>query len=213
MAERTEGQQRSFDQPPTEGLTPEEDRELAALLGKWTGGRISTPVFTEIARMSPQAIVEVVIFRMNDGVLETLLIPRPEDDIVWPGMYHTPGAALRTADFHRDDDNPLNGPFERIQRGELGSEFKESPKFAGRLHRLGGRGPEVAEVYIAELPEDVQTPEAHIWYPAADLPNNPKFIQHQLGHVQIAERVYGFLSAISGVSLRDNSQEVDQFQN
>ena len=131
----------------TDGLTLEEDGELARLLSKWNGGRISTPVFTELARMIPQPIVEVVLFRGNDNVLETLLIPRPADDIVWPGMLHTPGAAVRTSDFRREDKNPLNGVFERIQRGELNSDFAYTPVFADRLHRLGDRGPEVAEVY------------------------------------------------------------------
>lgn len=169
----------------TEGLTLEEDRELAALLSKWTGGRISTPVFTELARMIPQPIVEVVVFRKNDETLETLLIPRPEEDIVWPGMYHTPGAALHATDYRRDDKDPLNGAFERIQRGELNSEFAGTPIFAGRLHRLGDRGPEVVEVYIAELSES-SAQQNHLWYPVEQLAQNPKFIQHQLGHVMIA---------------------------
>lgn len=203
MTERAEGQQPGSEYPPTEGLTLSEDRELTALLSKWTGGRISTPIFTELARMIPQAIVEVVVFRMNEGKLETLLIPRPEDDIVWPGMFHTPGAALRTSDFYRVDNNPLNGPFERIQRGELGAEFKESPTFAGRLHRLGGRGPEVAEVYIAELPDEANSQQNHIWYPVEDLGNNSKFIQHQLGHVLIAASKYA--ESTSG----DNPEKVD----
>ncbi len=176
--------------PPTEGLTLEEDQELVALLAKLRGGRISTPVFTELARIIPQSIVEVVVFRRNGGRLETLLIPRPEDDIVWPGMYHTPGAALRASDFQREDQSPLNGPFERIQRGELNSEFAHNPTFAGRLHRLGGRGPEVAEVYFAELPEDSALPQNHLWYPVEQLAQNQKFIQHQLGHVMIAAEQY-----------------------
>ena len=43
---------------PTDGLTPEEDLKLAILLLKWAGGRISTPVFTQLARMIPQPLVE-----------------------------------------------------------------------------------------------------------------------------------------------------------
>lgn len=203
MVERADGQQPGSEYPSTEGLTLSEDRELTALLSRWTGGRISTPVFTELARIIPQSIVEVVVLRVNDGKLETLLIPRPEDDIVWPGMFHTPGAALRTADFNRDDNNPLNGPFERIQRGELGTEFKADPTFAGRLHRLGGRGPEVAEVYIAELPDSADSQPNHVWYSVEDLAENPKFIQHQLGHVQLAAMKY--LESLSG----DNSQKVN----
>ena len=173
----------------TDGLTLEEDGELARLLSKWNGGRISTPVFTELARMIPQPIVEVVLFRKNGEILETLLIPRPADDIVWPGMLHTPGAAIRTSDFHREDQNPLNGVFERIQHGELNSDFAYTPVFAGRIHRLGDRGPEVAEVYFTELPEGSYQ-QHHVWYPVDKLAENPKFIQHQLGHVMIAAGFY-----------------------
>ena len=135
--------------------------------------------------MNPQPIVEVVLFRKNGEILETLLIPRPADDIVWPGMLHTPGAAIRTADFYREDKNPVNGAFERIQRGELNSDFAYTPSFAGRLHRLGDRGPEVAEVYFTELPAGSYL-QHHIWYPVDELAENPKFIQHQLEHVTIA---------------------------
>lgn len=172
---------------PTEGLTLQEDKELAVLLAKWTGGRISTPVFTELARMIPQPIVEVVIFRKNGETLETLLIPRPEDDIVWPGMYHTPGTALRLSDYYRDDENPLNGAFERIQNGELQNEFAFNPIFLGRLHRLTNvRGAEVAEIYMTEFREGVILPDGHHWYPVDQLASNQDFIQGQLGHVMLA---------------------------
>ena len=118
-------------QSATEGLTSEEDDQLVHLLSKWTGGRISTPVFTQLAGMIPQPIVEVVFLRVNNEKLETLLIPRPEDDIVWPGMVHTPGTALRAADFHREDRYPLDGAFERIRR-EVNNQFAYPPTFAGR---------------------------------------------------------------------------------
>ena len=178
-----------LEQFATDGLTLEEDGEVDKLLSKWNGGRISTPVFTELAKMIPQPIVEVVLFRKNGAILETLLIPRPADDIVWPGMLHTPGAAIRTSDFHREDQNPLNGVFERIQHGELNSDFAYTPVFAGRIHRLGDRGPEVAEVYFTELPEGSYQ-QHHVWYPVDKLAENPKFIQHQLGHVMIAAGFY-----------------------
>lgn len=173
----------------TDGLTQEEDLELATLLSKWNGGRISTPVFTELARIIPQPIVEVVLFRRNGEMLETLLIPRPADDIVWPGMLHTPGAAIRTADFHREDQNPLNGVFERIEHGELNSDFAYTPVFVGRLYRLGARGSEVAEVYFSELLERLQRRD-HVWCPVDKLAENPKFIQHQLGYVTTAAEQY-----------------------
>lgn len=181
---------------PTEGLTIKEDRELTRILKKWEGGRISTEVFTELARMIPQPIVEVVILRDANGTVETLLIPRPHDDIVWPGKYHAPGAALRTADFFRKDGNPVNGPFERIQSGELNSPFRDTPTYVDRFHRIGDRGPEVAEVYMAELPKGTVIPSDHKWVAVDVLKDNPNFIQHQIPHIMRAAekfrgRMYG----------------------
>lgn len=175
-----------LEQFATDGLTPEEDRQLASLLSKWKGGKISTPVFTELARIIPQPIVEVVLFRESDGVLETLLIPRPKDDIVWPGMVHTPGTALRASDWGWADKNPLQGAFERIGHGELHNEFEDSPIFAGRLYRDGDRGPEVVEIYIAELAQGSELMEGQEWCPVDKLSENPKFIQGQLGQVVLA---------------------------
>lgn len=186
--------ERSWNQPEqfaTDGLSLEEDRELANFLSKWQGGRISTPVFTELAKMTPQPIVEGVLFRFNNGELETLLIPRPSDDIVWPGMVHTPGTALRVSDFLREDQNPLNGAFERIRSSELNNQFAYEPVFVGRLHRhTDVRGAEVAEIYLTELREDSVLQPDHIWYPVQKLANNPRFIQGQLGHVNLAAEQY-----------------------
>ncbi len=181
--ERLRNQQEQF---TTDGLTPEEDRELVKLLSKWKGGKISTPVFTELARIIPQSIVEVVLFRENDGFLETLLIPRPKNDIVWPGMMHTPGTARRASDYRRADKEPLNGAFERIQHGELHGKFADTPIFAGRLDRDGDRGPENVEVYVADMKENFELLEGQEWYRVDKLSENSKFIQGQLGHVFLA---------------------------
>jgi|GEM_PF-1057088 hypothetical protein len=178
-----------LEQFSTDGLSLEEDRKLVELLSKWKGGRISTPVFTEIARMIPQPIVEVVLFRESEGVLETLLIPRPVDDIVWPGMYHTPGTALRASDYSREDQNPLNGSFERIQNGEIEGKFRSAPIFIGRLYGLSRRGPSVSEIYFTELADGFDRPH-HLWYPVDKLAENPQFIQEQLKHVLWAAEQY-----------------------
>ncbi len=140
--------------------------------------------------MIPQPIVEVVIFRLNAGELETLVIPRPSDDIMWPGMVHTPGAAIRRSDFLREDNNPINGPFERIQRGELKSQFVGEPQFIGRIHRMVDRGPEVAEIYIADIDENPEQQTNHIWHPVFQLAHNENFIQSQLNHVLMAAQHY-----------------------
>lgn len=190
MSERLEENNQEPTYFPTEGLTLEQDRQLVQLLKLWSGGSISTPVFTELARMTPQAIVELVIFRMNNGVLETLIIPRPEDDVVWPGKFHTPGTALRLADFNREDRNPLNGAFERIKRSEVNIEFEE-PVFVRRLHVLTERrGAEVSEIYITEPKEGFELAPNHQWYPVEQLGSNPDFISHQLPFIRIAAEHY-----------------------
>jgi hypothetical protein len=178
------------DRLPTDGLTAAEDEVLTQLLSKFAGGRISTPVFTELARITPQPIVELVIMRERDGVLETLLIPRPKDDIMWPGMYHTPGSALRASDFHREDNEPLNGAFERIITGELQANLVDTPQFAGNFRRMTARGPEFGVAYLAEVEENSQPTPGHIWYPVEKLAENSQFIQHQLGHVKMAVDIY-----------------------
>ncbi len=55
---------------------------------------------------------------------------------------------------------------------------------------MGGRGPEVVEVYLAELPDPSDIEPDHEWYPVEDLAGNDRFIQHQLGHIQMAADVY-----------------------
>ncbi|SRR5258708_4611652 len=178
------------DRLPTDGLTKTEDEILEQLLSKFRGGRISTPVYTELARIIPQPIVELVLLRERNGILETLLIARPKDDIAWPGMYHTPGSVLRVSDFDREDQEPLNGAFERIITEELHATLADTPQFAGNFRRITARGPEFGVAYIAELKENAQSFPGHIWYPVDGLAENSQFIQHQLGHVQMASDIY-----------------------
>ncbi|MBI4036696.1 hypothetical protein HY386_02365 [Candidatus Daviesbacteria bacterium] len=169
---------------PTSGLNHEQDQQLASLLSMWDGGPLSAPVFTQIARIIPQPIVEVVVTRINNRILEALLVPRPNDDIVWPGMLHTPGCALRASDYQREDGNPLNGAYERIQ-DEVGNQFAAPPTFVGRLHRTVERGPEVVEIYTAGIANDAMLKPGCLWYPMDELATHPKFIQVQLGHVNM----------------------------
>lgn len=172
----------------TDGLTPREDSQLARLLSKWRGGRISTPVFTQLARITPIAIVEVVILRDSNEALETLLIPRPKDDPIWHGMYHTPGTTLRASDYKRADQNPLKGAFERIER-EVNNELSP-PTYAGLLLRLSERGPDVSQIFIAQLLGGATLQPEHLWYPVAQLAGYSNFIQAQLGHVMLATDAY-----------------------
>ncbi|MDO8610249.1 MAG: hypothetical protein Q7R95_06880 [bacterium] len=138
---------------PSSGLSLIQDIQLEHLLKSWNGGPFSTHVYTQLARI-PQPIIEVVVFRKLEDAIETLIIPRPDDDIVWPGMYHNPGSALRTSDYSRSDSTPLNGPFERIQQSEIKTNFAYEPVLVTNLDRLTKRGPESCRVFFTELNGD-----------------------------------------------------------
>ncbi|MDD4937801.1 MAG: hypothetical protein PHX34_02170 [Candidatus Shapirobacteria bacterium] len=188
MPNNKEGIPKQLEQFPTDGLTLKEDQQLTDLLSKWNGGRISTPVFTELAKMIPQSIVELVIFRQNNDVLETLLIPRPKDDIVWPGMLHNPGSAIRNSDFKNNAQQPEKSLFERLQNSEVKAPFA-SPIFVD-LHRgIGQRGSEVAQIYFTEMLSEPNQ-EGCQWCPVDQLAQNPKFIQDQLEHIKLAAEQY-----------------------
>lgn len=176
----------------TSGFAPGDDQTVVEILGKWDGGPLSPQLFTVLAGMIPQPIVEVVVLRMfePDMTVQTLLIPRPVGDPIWPGKLHNPGAAFRKGDFLRQDGTPLNGPFDRIQHGELGQMFEFRPQFAGKIHRMTLRGAEVVEVYVAVISSDAPLKTGHEWVDVDALPNRADFIQHQLEHVQIAANHY-----------------------
>jgi len=174
---------------PTEGFTPKEDQQLVDILKKLKGERISTPVYTELARILPQTTVEITIFRIKNNIIETLLISRPKDDIVWPNMLHTPGSAIRASDFDRPDQNPLNGAFARIQQEISNNEFLFIPRPVGHLYRKVKRGAEVADIYFTEIPDNSDK-DSYVWYPVDKLSQNPRFIQHQLEHVLLAATQY-----------------------
>lgn len=176
----------------TSGFEPEDDGKAVEILRKWNGGRISTPLFTEIARIVPQPIVEIVILRVHEGRVETLLLPRPEDDIIWPGMVHTPGVSLRSADFHREDQNPINGALERVE-SEIGLDITLLPLEPFVQNEISERGPAASQVYIGKVADDAKLPEGRFWHPVEDLPNVGNFIQHQYGFVIEAARRFTML--------------------
>jgi hypothetical protein len=174
---------------PTSGLTAREDKKVCDLLAKWDGGNLSASLFTELARMIPQPIVEVVIFRNNNKIIETLLIPRPEDDIVWPGMWHNPGTAIRRSDYDNKDISPLKSAFKRIQASEINNVFKFDPVFVDRIYTKSIRGPAISEIFYTELLKNSKK-GLYCWHPVEELKHNPNFIQQQLEHIMPAFEKY-----------------------
>lgn len=173
----------------SDSLNFEEDSQLVHLLTKCTGKTYSQKVFIELTRLTPQTVIEVVILRMHNNVIETLLIPRPADDIIWSGMSHTPGSPLRNVDFEVSATNPASHAFKRIEK-EVKVPFVKTPILAEMLFRQGDRGNEAVIVYITELSSQCTIPNTSYWVPIDKLDKDKKFIQSQLDHVKLAANFY-----------------------
>ncbi len=171
----------------TDGFEPGDDEAVVAILGKWRGGALSTPLYTVLAGIIPVSVVETVILRRNgEGDLEVLLIPRPASDVVWKGMLYSPGGTFRAADFKRRDGVPINGIFERITSAQIQMPFLGRPRFAGYDAYSTSRGNEVVQCYLAEVAPDAELPEGAGWYRVDDLLDMERFISHQITPIKIA---------------------------
>jgi hypothetical protein len=174
----------------TDGFSEGDDEQVVNILKKWRGGVLSDQLFTVLAGMLPQPTVETVVLRKNGSEIEALLIPRPVGDIIWPGMVHTPGQALRAQDFHRPDNIPMNGPFERVQKYEIMTEFSKSPEFVGVAQYQTARGPEAVHVYLGLVAENARLPAASRWCNIKELEKLDNFIRHQLVPVRMAAEYF-----------------------
>lgn len=178
-------------QKTTGGFGPDDDDRVVEILKKWDGGPISDKLFTVLAGMIPQPIVETVILRQKNNVIETLLIPRPADDIVWKGKMHTPGCAIRRADYYTAGKTPLECAFERIQSKELVPiRFIGTPAYVGVFEGPGDRGPGIARVFVAQIPEDAVLPAGAEWYPVSKLPDRADFVHDQYEFIKFAANYY-----------------------
>ncbi|MBU0534973.1 hypothetical protein KKC62_02285 [Patescibacteria group bacterium] len=173
----------------TEGLSPQEDEILCCILKKWAdagGGRFSPKVLNWLAYAIPQPAIETIVFRLYDGKVQVLLLPRPPRDIIWEGMLNSPGQLLRRMDFLREDGNPINGAFQRIQHEELKCNFVGDPIFVGVLPQLSKRGPDVVQCYLAQIPDDSTVSEGSEWLDVGGLGENPRVIKSELGPIKFA---------------------------
>ncbi len=178
----------------TSGFREGDDGAAVEILGRWDGGPISDPLFTVLAGMLPQPVVEMVILRANQetGAIEVLLIERPEGDPVWPGMIHTPGTALRWADFNHTQ-GVLAAAFERLRGlgGESGLDFSE-PQFVKVIHRMVRRGPEVAQIFWAWVYGDPVLAAGARWVHVRELDSLDNLIEHHHEHIRLAVEAWHF---------------------
>ncbi|MGA2910231.1 MAG: hypothetical protein ABSE04_00310 [Candidatus Microgenomates bacterium] len=174
----------------TDGFDPGDDEKVISILDKWNGGPLSDRLYAKISKIAPMASTIIVIFRKKAANTEVLLLPRPGSDPTWPGMLNLPGKMFRAADFHRKDQKPENGPFERIQSDEIKTKFINPPKFAGVAFQDTLRGPVMALVYTVELANDTKDQRDWVWCEVTKLKALSNLIDTELIAIDIALRSY-----------------------
>jgi hypothetical protein len=162
-------------------MSQDDTQRAANLLAKFEPGFLPYPVFEQIARLVALPIIEFIPLRMRDREVEVLLIARPEDDPLWPGLLHTPGTVIRATDLHDGQDNwPA---FKRIVDDELQHTEIGNPHYVGSIFHQSKRGAEQAQLYWVEVRGE---PRVGSFYPADKLPD--ELIESQKAFINEAVR-------------------------
>lgn len=124
-------------------LTDEEIAFVAEKLAKLAPGRLPRPIFNEVARLKPLAVVELIVVNERGKVL---LTQRPSDDPFWPNKWHIPGVALSAL------DESVDSALERLVHDELEGMAIATPVLTKNAYlRQSERGTEFASIYHSRL--------------------------------------------------------------
>lgn len=135
------------------------------LLKQLSPGFLPYSIFEQVARLVALPIVEFIPLRSCGGQTEVLLIARPDEDPLWPGMLHTPGTVIRATDAGDAQTNWQ--AFERIMHDELRGVSINKPHYVGSLFHSSKRGAEQAQLYWVEVVAETKIGR---FYRASDLP-------------------------------------------
>lgn len=173
----------------TDGFDAGDDEKVVSILNKWKDGPLSDNLFTSISKLTPQIGTVIVVFRENNNnKTETLLLPRPADDSLWPGMLNLPGKMLRVSDYDREDSKPQNGPLERIQSDEI--KISVDPIYAGIAFQNTLRGPIVVMVHYAVVQNSIQGNSDWTWCEVEKLDKLDNLVKTEIIAVETAYRSY-----------------------
>lgn len=163
--------------------SPAEISEAAHVLAKLEPGFLPFDIFLQVARLTTLSIIELVPVRYHEGSVEVLLLARPVDDPLWPGMVHNPGTVIRPTDH----ENTFVSAFERIFSDELPglTPIGKPHEFESYL-RKSKRGMENSRLFWIEVEG---TPLQGQFYDINDLPNN--LITTQRAYILSAARLFG----------------------
>lgn len=173
----------------TDGFDAGDDEKIVSILNKWKGGPLSDRLFTSVSKLTPQVSVITTIFRKRGDIIETLLLPRPSDDPLWPNMLNLPGKMFRAMDFERVDGNPMNGPLKRIQNDELKIKF-ESVKFIDLVFQNIARGHIVVLLHIGELSDNQEDKSDWVWADVTRLKELNNFLETETSAIEVGLKHY-----------------------
>ncbi len=159
-------------------------QKTADLLKQLDPGFLPYPIFEQIARLVALPIVEFIPLRVRDGVCEVLLIARPEDDPLFPGLLHTPGTVVRATDVHKGEQDDWQA-FKRILEEELIDTKVSQPCYVGSIFHESKRGAEQAQLYWVEV---LGEPGVGTFYPLNTLPDN--LMESQLSFIELASQSF-----------------------
>lgn len=160
-------------------ITEQETKTLTHLLKKCEPGNLPREVFELLGGLMVYTAVEFIPLRRSGEDVAVLLLPRDDNDPVWPSMWHTPGTIVRPTDRSLDD------AFSRLFATELVGMQQSKPHFIGLQLRENSRGRLISLEYWLEVdgkPDDGE------FYPIDRLPEN--FIPEQKDLVETAVKVY-----------------------
>ena len=161
-------------------LNSNEIEQARALLSRLEPGYLPFPIFLEMCRLKASAVIELVPFRRTDeNKVEILMLQRPQDDPLWPNLWHNPGTVVRAGDTYESC-------MERLLRDELGGLLlSRGPIFADTLISASERGTDAMQVYWAEL----NSSRIGRFWPLEQLPED--MIQAEIPAIHAAAAQYG----------------------
>lgn len=160
--------------------------QLAALIQEleaWIAthdGMLPQEAFELLPRVIPQACIELAVIKIIDGAPHILLVPRPEDDVYWPGELHVPGTVLWARGGH---EAMLARLAEEIGVPELKWSWLEPVDVYVTSHEERERGACWHDIRLLRVASAFK---AQTFYPLSALPD--RIIAHHLPILEIVRR-------------------------
>lgn len=153
-----------------------EIQTASEILKRLDPGYLPRELFFQFTRLSTTAILEIVPLRLNGHRVEVMFFTRPENDPIWAGKLHTPGAVIMPTDV-----NQKTRGFDKVAAiildEEMGLSLDNFKKQTGRdlvysetLLHYPLRGAELANVFYIDLTNIQLGAREGLWLDSNKLP-------------------------------------------